>query len=88
MSGLPCLRSGVKGMTEDWPRDDETWHWWSLGRTTNEAFHIGRLPGRKRVALYLQYGSRSRPLAYFQNEKDALAVIEFMDKLAGWKNDD
>lgn len=69
-------------MTEDWPLDDEQWHGWSLGRTTNEAFHIGRLPGRKRVALYLEYGSGFRPLAYFENEKDAQMVVEFIDKLA------
>ena len=54
------------------------WHGWSVGR---DSLHVGPLPHRKRVALYVLHGSVLRPLAYFRCEADAIDAMEMIDLL-------
>lgn len=46
------------------------------------ALHVGRLPGRKSICLYLIDGSVLTPLAYFRDEEKARLALGWMDALA------
>ena len=54
------------------------WHGWSRGSTS---LHIGKLPGRKRVCLYVLDGAILTPLAYFTTEVDARTCMQAIDSL-------
>jgi len=49
----------------------------------DESIAVGRLPGRKQVALYQVRGSVLEPLAYFKTEEKARATIDWLMRLAG-----
>ena len=54
------------------------WHGWSRG---DVALHIGYLPGRKSVCLYVVRGGRLDVLAYFRNEQAAWHALATLDEL-------
>lgn len=57
------------------------------GGDQSDALHIGPLPGRKQIALYLVSHGRSTVLAYFRDEESArraLAWIDYMSAFVGW----
>ncbi len=47
-----------------------------------ESIAVGRLPGRKQVALYQVRGSVLEPLAYFKSEEKARIAIDWLLRLA------
>lgn len=49
------------------------------------AFGVGRLPGRRRVALYRTCEQTTRPIAYFDNETDALEFMQFVDAMTSYQ---
>jgi hypothetical protein len=55
-------------------------HGWRVG---SKALHVGKLPDRKQVALYLDFGGSFHPLAYFRNEQDAQDCLDMLDKIGG-----
>ena len=55
------------------------WHGWSVG---GRAYHVGRYPTRKSVALYYVDGCVSDVAAYFRSEDEAQAFLAWLDKLA------
>lgn len=60
------------------------WHGWARSddlREKGEALHIGPLPGRKSVCLYVIKGSVLTPLAYFRNEEAAERALALLDRL-------
>lgn len=59
------------------------WHGWSTGAMT---LHVGPLPGRKSIALYLadKANATSWPLAYFSDEDKAWECLVFLDAFADW----
>lgn len=57
------------------------WHGWSRG--AGEAIHIGRIPGRKRVMIYLVEGSVVTTLGSFTSEEYAKKALDALDRLFG-----
>ncbi len=62
------------------------WHGWSRskGIQTEQALHIGPLPGRKSICLYtMDYrdGAVMRVHAYFRSEDEARAALDALDAL-------
>lgn len=77
----------------------EDWHGWSREGMpyTGRSLHIGRLPNRKRVALYtMDYrdGAVMYVHAYFRSEEEAKRALETLDHLmggylhVGWRTQD
>lgn len=58
---------------------DREWHGW---RISGKALHVGELPGRKQVCLYVMDGSTIRTLAFFKTEEQAGEAIDMLDKIA------
>lgn len=65
------------------------WHGWSRGlssgQKTGRALHIGPLPGRKSLVMYVHDGSVVRALAYFRNYQDAALALDVLDEIVGLK---
>lgn len=57
----------------------DDWHGWSIGET---AIHVGPLPGRKSVCLYVMEGTVLRTLAFFKSKAEADAALKLLDLLA------
>jgi hypothetical protein len=55
------------------------WHGWR--RVGCAALHIGPLPGRKRIALYIDHGTWIETLAWFNGEWAARQVVQAIDEL-------
>lgn len=55
------------------------WHGWG---SDGKAVHIGPLPGRKSICLYVVDGSVMRTLAFFRSEKEAAEALRWIDWLA------
>ena len=53
-------------------------------RTT---LHIGPLPRRTGIALYIDGGPKIVPLAYFRFEAEARRAMAAIDRLVGWSVD-
>ena len=58
---------------------------WYGGGIGDTVLHIGPLPGRKQVALYMLKGASMTPLAYFVDETAAKQALEFIGKMLGVK---
>lgn len=43
---------------------------------------IGKLPERKRIALYRRFQDQYQPLAWFNSEQDAECAIAMLEKIA------
>jgi hypothetical protein len=60
---------------------ERDWHGWQKGRV---ALHIGHLPGRRSVCLYVDTGNVIEPVAYFRGPRGyeqaylALAVLDYL----------
>jgi hypothetical protein len=54
-------------------------HGWRIG---GKALHVGELPGRKQVCLYVLDGATIRTLAFFATEEKATEAMEMLDKIA------
>ena len=52
------------------------WHGWRIG---DAALHIGPLPGRKSIVLFILEGGRLLPLAYFRDEELARKARDWLD---------
>lgn len=52
------------------------WHGWQKG---DVSLHVGPLPGRKSVALYLHAGTVVTALAYFRDEGAAATCLRWLD---------
>ena len=63
-------------------KKEPIWHGWSRD---GAALHIGRLPNRKRVALYARDSLKgdNYVIAYFKDEELALKAMKLIDKLTG-----
>jgi hypothetical protein len=59
---------------KDWGLDPD-----AAGPPVGPDLHIGKVPGRKKVALYARFKSTVRVLAYFSSEEDAEYAINLMD---------
>ena len=59
--------------------DVTEWHGWS--RVSSTSLHIGRLPGRKSLCLYVVQGAVLGVLAYFANEKRARLALDTIDEI-------
>jgi hypothetical protein len=59
-------------------REDD-WHGWNVVGT---AVHVGPLPGRKSICLYVIEGTTLRTLAFFKSPDDAATALRMMDLLA------
>ena len=61
------------------------WHGWLQTRLgpecTNGSLHIGPLPGRKQVALYIEGEGVINVLAYFKSEASAEWALRAIDTL-------
>ena len=44
--------------------------------------YIGRIPGRKRIALYSNYKAEVTPLAYFTSGQKAEEALKYLDIIA------
>lgn len=55
------------------------WHGWS--RVPSASLHIGRLPGRKSLCLYVMRGAVVEVLAYFANEERARLALATIDEI-------
>lgn len=53
------------------------WHGFQFGELGT--LHIGPLPTRKSIALYLIQGSVMHVLAYFRDEDEARRLLSFLD---------
>lgn len=51
------------------------------GEPISPALHIGKLPGRKRIALYIVDGSVLTPLAYFRDQEAAETAFALIGRL-------
>ena len=66
------------------------WHGWAKaytspavpgGERAKVALHIGPMPGRKGIALYVIDGNVGDPLAYFRNEAAAIRALAMLDSI-------
>lgn len=57
------------------------WHGYLLA--DGRAIHIGQLPGRKSICLYVIGGGALEPLAFFRSTADAQRALDLIDALAG-----
>lgn len=60
------------------------WHGWSRGDMAIRSMCIGPLPGRTSIALYEQFGGRTRVLAWFRSVSAAEEARDLMDALTDW----
>lgn len=58
---------------------------WARKRTYGQSptLYVGKLPGRKSVALYTMDGGELSVHAYFRSEKDAEVVYDLLEELIG-----
>ena len=65
------------------------WHGWKrdgvFTNNTDGALHIGPLPGRKQVALYIEGQGVLNVLAYFKTEEAAEWALRAIDRITGMK---
>jgi hypothetical protein len=61
--------------------DEVEWHGWGLADKSVPALHIGRLPGRKSVCLYMQHNGVIDTLAFFRDETTAKQALIILDQL-------
>ncbi len=59
------------------------WHGWGFSNEKT-ALHIGKLPNRKQVCLYIIEGSVLEPLAYFRTEESARRALALIEHLLGF----
>ena len=57
------------------------WHGWCLDPAAG-SLHVGHLPERKSVCLYLVRGSVLDVLAYFRDEDSARTALAWLDDFA------
>lgn len=57
----------------------EDFHGWRIG---GKALHVGYLPGRKQICLYVLDAGTLRTLAFFRTREQALEALEMVDKIA------
>ena len=57
----------------------EEWHGYAVG---DKQLHIGRLPGRKQVCLYIQNGGSIYTVAFFKTEAIARETLLLLDGIA------
>lgn len=57
------------------------WHGWGLSDSSIPSLHVGHLPGRKSLALYVTDTSVIRTLAYFRDEESAKEALKVLDRL-------
>lgn len=55
------------------------WHGW---RISGKALHVGPLPSRKSVCLYVLDGCTIRTLAFFPDEDKAREALAMLSKIA------
>ncbi len=55
------------------------WHGWGI--QGGPALHVGKLPDRKSMVLYILDGSVLTPLAYFRDEDKARQCLDLLDKM-------
>lgn len=60
------------------------WHGWKKNGFAS-SLHIGVVPGRKQVCVYMQNGSSLEIMGYFRNRVAARAVLDFIDFLVDMK---
>lgn len=53
------------------------WHGWKIG--DRGTLHVGPLPGRKSICVYLVEGSVLRTVAFARDEEDARRLVAFLD---------
>ena len=71
-------RMKPEGVVEEGHR----WHGWRMdGDPDGYSIHIGNLPGRKKVALYMEDDDHFKVLAYFQSDEAAEEMAEWVDRL-------
>lgn len=51
------------------------------GESISPALHIGELPGRKRIALYVVDGGALTPLAYFRDREAAETAWALIERI-------
>lgn len=59
------------------------WHGWKRADGKGPSLHIGPLPGRSRIAMWLEDGGLLRTLAYFDSEEKARQAMEIIDEMTG-----
>ena len=63
----------------------DKWHGWSLAGH-DESLHIGALPGRSQVALYINRNAEIEILAYFRSEEMARKMLLYLDEFTDLAN--
>lgn len=53
------------------------WHGWQIGQ--RGTLHVGPLPGRKQICVYLIEGSVMRTVAFCRTEAEGLRLVAFLD---------
>lgn len=56
---------------------DVDWHGWKIGE--RGTLHVGPLPGRRSICVYLIEGSVMRTVAFARDEDDARRLVSFLD---------
>lgn len=86
MNGLVI---SAQSSADEPPVTTEEWHGWGWKDNRRPDLHIGPLPGRKQLCLYLEDhtdGNVSiRVLAYFKHRRDAYAALCAIDLLMGFR---
>lgn len=59
------------------------WHGWKRTDGKGPSLNIGPLPGRARIAMWVEDGGLLRPLAYFVIEEHARRAMEVIDAMTG-----
>jgi len=62
--------------TEPSAPDESEWHGWQL--VDGPSLHIGPVPGRRSIGLFVIVGSTLTPLAYFTSEDHARAALDLL----------
>jgi hypothetical protein len=55
------------------------YHGWARENNPRPALHIGELPGRKSVVLFIDHGTVIAPLAYFTSPEQAAEAMAMLD---------
>jgi hypothetical protein len=55
------------------------YHGWAREHKSHPALHIGELPGRKSIVLYIDHGVVITPLAYFTSPEQAAEAMAILD---------
>jgi hypothetical protein len=56
--------------------------WGAWRCTAGRHLGVGKVKGRKSLALYIERNGRKRPVAYFHDQEDADEVMELLGDLA------